>query len=84
LVPLPARREGAFLAGSFERKALLRLLLRLEALGGMQVAEAMHVYRLDRYAGTAFMSVAHAHFLAAVFFALTPLVEGEELSTHGV
>lgn len=48
----------------------------------MHVAKTMHIHRLNTDSGTA-VALIRAEGMAGVFLALTPLVKGEVLLTHG-
>lgn len=60
----------------------LDLLLGLEALGSVRVAEAMHVHGFDSDAGAAVATVRGADAVSSIFFALAPFVESEVLAAH--
>lgn len=61
---------------------LFGLLLGLEPVLRVRVAEAVHVHGLDADSRAVVVSLCGAHALACVFFALAPLVQGEVLATH--
>ena len=89
LIPLvPAAPERILFAEGILRSAarfivlLAGLLLRFEAMGGMRVAEAMHMHGLDADAGAVIPTVGGTDAVAGVFFALAPFVECEVLATH--
>jgi len=89
LIPLePAPPKRSLLIHRILRPApdlihiLLCLLLGLEAVRRVRIAEAVHVNRLDTDSRTAIPSVARADAVSCVFFTVTPFVQGEVLSAH--
>lgn len=52
-------------------------------MGGVGIAEAVHMNGLDAHAGTAIATMAGADAVAGVFLAMAPFVEGVVLATHG-
>lgn len=87
-----AGAAGGARGGAHHRQALALLLtlvlaalaLRLEAARGMQVAEALHVDRLDVEAGAAVAAALGAVVFAGGLLAVTPGVDGKVLLAHFV
>lgn len=89
LIPLiPATSSRSLLVQRILRSAsklflfLLDLLSRLKALGGVRVAEAMHVHGFDGDAWAAVATVGGADIVSCVFLAVAPFVESEVLAAH--
>lgn len=59
------------------------LVLRLPALGGMPVAEAVHVGGFDANAGTVVVYVGGAEGIASHLLTAAPVVDGIVLLAHG-
>jgi hypothetical protein len=66
-----------FLVVSFQQ-----LMLRLPGLGGMPMAEAVHVNGFDGDTGTFVFFVGSADKVAGIFFTPTPFIYGEVLLAH--
>lgn len=48
----------------------------------MRIAETLHVYSFDAQAWAAAAALGGAGMLASIYFAVAPLIESIELSTH--